>query len=49
MAEYNLSFSSNSQDEGSFRLLELPPELYGLAESAVHYPLRFEFSWNHTV
>ena len=38
MAEFNLAFSdSYTQENGSFKLLELPPELCQLIESASNH------------
>ncbi|OCH89001.1 hypothetical protein OBBRIDRAFT_779081 [Obba rivulosa] len=36
MNEYTLNFSSSSEDNGKFKLLELPPELCKLVESAIN-------------
>lgn len=46
MSEYNISFSAtSSHDGGSFKLIELPPELLNLVESAIENanPLRCIF------
>ncbi|KAF9008993.1 sister chromatid cohesion protein Dcc1 [Cyathus striatus] len=45
MPEYNLNFSSHSLDEtGSFKLLELPPELNSIVESALNQSENYTFT-----